>query len=417
MMSERSIAFNCLCKIINQKGYSQLVLKEALANVDEKQRPFITTLVYGTIQNYYYDEYMYMKYVPKKVDDKKIKVLLNMATYELCFMKTPSYAIIDEANELAKKKVNKRYASFVNGVLRNVDRNEALIEEADPIKHLAIETSHPEWLLRMWNKQYGEEIMRKIAYADNEKPRNVARYNRLKTTKEELKKAYDFKDGLLSEDALYLDGGNLAALKEYQEGKISIQDESSQMVAIVADPKEGDHILDVCAAPGSKSMHMAERMHNQGHIIAHDLHESRVDLMREGAARLGISNIEFKVFDSTKCHEEYTAESFDIVVVDAPCSGLGVLGRKPDIRLQNKSDSMDEIIKIQHDILESVSELVKVNGKLIYSTCSLNKKENDRQVEEFVAKHENYKLDMMKTIFPYEYHSDGFFIARLIRVK
>lgn len=416
-MSERSIAFMCLCKIVNQQGYSQLVLKEALESVEEQKRPFITTLVYGTIQNYYYCEYIYKQYVPKKVDDKKIAVLLAMATYELCFMKTPSYAVIDEANELAKKKVNKRYASFVNGVLRNVDRGSKEVMIEDEIKKLSITSSHPEWLLNMWRKQYGDDVMHKIVEADNEKPRNVARFNRLKCSKEELKESYGFIDGELSEDALYLDNGNLASLDAYKDGRISIQDESSQMVAIVADPKDDDRILDVCAAPGSKTMHMAERMHNHGHIIAHDLHASRVDLMKEGAKRLGITNTEFKVFDSTKCHEEYDKESFDIVVVDAPCSGLGVLSRKPDIRLQNKSDSMSEIIEIQKAILESVADLVKINGKLIYSTCSLNKKENDKQVEAFLEAHDNYRLDTMRTIFPYEYHSDGFFISRLIRVK
>ena len=361
-------------------------------------------------------EYLWKKHVNRKLDDKRLGVLFSMACYEIVFLNSPDYAVLDEANELAKK-INKRYAGFVNGVLRNVLRNSFEIEEENEIKKRAIETSHPEWLYRMWCKHYGEDVAYKIAQANNRKPKASCRFNRLKTTKQALIDKYGFKEGLLSEDALYLDGGNLASMKCYEDGEISIQDESSQMVAIVANPKENDMILDVCAAPGSKTMHMAERMNNTGHIIAHDLHASRVELMRNAATRLGVTNTEFKTFDSTKCHEEYSKESFNVVVVDAPCSGFGVMGRKPDIRLQDKQSSMDEILQIQAQILESVHELVKINGKLVYSTCSLNKKENEKQVESFVNKHPNYRIDYDRTIFPYEYDSDGFYICRLIREK
>ncbi|MBR3840182.1 MAG: 16S rRNA (cytosine(967)-C(5))-methyltransferase RsmB [Erysipelotrichales bacterium] len=415
-MSARAKAFHILNEVVLNNGYSQLLLKKELEKVPDQDKSIITTLVYGTIQNYFYMEYLWKKHVNRKLDDKRLGVLFSMACYEIVFLNSPDYAVLDEANELAKK-INKRYAGFVNGVLRNVLRNSFEIEEENEIKKRAIETSHPEWLYRMWCKHYGEDVAYKIAQANNRKPKASCRFNRLKTTKQALIDKYGFKEGLLSEDALYLDGGNLASMKCYEDGEISIQDESSQMVAIVADPKENDMILDVCAAPGSKTMHMAERMNNTGHIIAHDLHASRVELMRNAATRLGVTNTEFKTFDSTKCHEEYSKESFNVVVVDAPCSGLGVMGRKPDIRLQDKQSSMDEILQIQAQILESVHELVKINGKLVYSTCSLNKKENEKQVESFVNKHPNYRIDYERTIFPYEYDSDGFYICRLIREK
>lgn len=415
-MGDRATAFQILQEIVLHNGYSQLLLKKELDNVNELSKGRITTLVYGTIQNYIYMEYLWKQYVTRKLDDKRLGVLLSMACYELVFMDSPEYAVLDEANELAKT-IHKRYAPFVNAVLRNVIRGGYDIKESDAIKFRSIETSHPEWLYRMWCKHYGEDIAYEIAKANNRKPRACCRYNRLRTTKEQLIDEYGFLPGKLSEDALYLENGNLAALPCYEKGEISIQDESSQMVAIIADPKENDRILDVCAAPGSKTMHMAERMHNTGHIIAHDIHESRVELMKEASIRLGITNCEFKVFDSTKCHESYQSEVFDIVVVDAPCSGFGVMARKPDIRLQDKQSSMDEILAIQSEILESVHKLVRIGGKLVYSTCSLNKKENEKQIEAFMISHPEYRKDYECTIFPFEYDSDGFYICRLIREK
>ena len=415
-MSARLLAFQILQEVVLNNGYSQLLLKKKLENIDENEKNYVTTLVYGTIQNYFYMEYLWKKQVKRKLDDERLGVLFSMSCYELVFLNAPDYAVINEANELAKK-INRRYAGFVNGVLRSVVREGYEIKEENEIKRKAIETSHPEWLYRMWCKHYGEDIAYKIALANNQKPNASCRYNRLRTTKEELINKYGFKEGKLSEDALYLESGNLAKLECYEKGEISIQDESSQMVAIIANPKMNDRVLDVCAAPGSKTMHMAERMNNKGHIIAHDLHESRVELMKDAANRLGVTICEFKTFDSTKCHEVYEEESFDVVVVDAPCSGFGVMGRKPDIRLQDKQSSMDEILSIQKEILESVSGLVKIGGKLVYSTCSLNKKENEKQVEAFLEKFDGYQKDYEKTIFPFEFDSDGFYICRLIREK
>lgn len=415
-MNARQVAFDILNEVVLNQGYSQLILKQRLQNMEESDKKLITTLVYGTIQNYFYMEYLWKRHVSKRLDDKRLGVLLSLACYELVYLNSPDYAVLNEANEMAKK-LQKRYGGFVNAVLRNVIRSGFEIEETDPIKKAALETSHPEWLYRMWCKHYGEEVAYKIALADNQKPKATCRFNALKTTKAALIEKYGFKECELSEDGLYLDGGNLAALDCYQNGEISIQDEGSQMVAIIADPQDGDKILDACAAPGSKTMHMAERMNNSGQIIAHELHESRVELMRNASERLGVSNTEFKTFDSTKCHEAYPEESFDIVVVDAPCSGFGVLARKPDIRLQDKQGSMDEILNIQSSILDSVSKLVRVGGKLVYSTCSLNKKENEKQVENFIKKYPFYKVDYERTIFPFEYDSDGFYICRLIREK
>ena len=414
-MQIRYKAFQILCKVVLEDGYSQLELKKQLVNEEELDARFITNLVYGTLQNYYYMEYIYKKYT-KKLDDDRLGVLLCMALYEIKEMNSPSYAVVNEACEIAKKMQN-RYGGFVNAVLRKVIRDGFAIEESDPITYQAIETSIPLWLYKMWVKHYGEDVAKKIAKSANEKAYATCRYNRLKTTKKELIEEYGFKEGKLSEDSLYLENGLLASLDCFKDGRISIQDEASQMVAILTDPKPNDIVLDVCAAPGTKTTHMAERMGNQGHIIAQDIYESRVKLIEEGCKRIGIDIIEAKMQDATKVHEIYEKESFDVVLVDAPCSGLGVLSRKPDIRVHARQDSLDEILALQKAILESVSGLVKVNGKLTYSTCSLNKKENEKQIEDFLKNHMEYELISQRTIFPFEYHTDGFFICLMKRVK
>ena len=238
-MSARLLAFQILQEVVINNGYSQLLLKKKLENIDENEKNYVTILVYGTIQNYFYMEYLWKKQVKRKLDDERLGVLFSMSCYELVFLNAPDYAVINEANELAKK-INRRYAGFVNGVLRSVVREGYEIKEENEIKRKAIETSHPEWLYRMWCKHYGEDIAYKIALANNQKPNASCRYNRLRTTKEELINKYGFKEGKLSEDALYLESGNLAKLECYEKGEISIQDESSQMVAIIANPKKDE---------------------------------------------------------------------------------------------------------------------------------------------------------------------------------
>ena len=184
----------------------------------------------------------------------------------------------------------------------------------------------------------------------------------------------------------------------------------------MVDPKENDRILDVCAAPGTKTTHMAQLMKNTGEIIACDIHEHRVELIHNSIKRMGLNCIHPQQLDGTLAHESFEAESFDRILVDAPCSGYGVLKRKNDIKVHMEPSDMDEIIPLQASILESVSSLVKKEGILVYSTCTLNKKENEKQVEKFLKNHEEYTLLEMRTIFPYEYHSDGFFMAKFKKI-
>jgi len=413
-MTGREAAFRILCQVYLEKAYSQLLLKNSLEGMSEQDKAFVSRCVYGTIQNYRYVEHVWKKYA-NKVDDKKIKVLLSMSVYQLLFMDgVPAYAVVNEACELARK-IHRRYVPFVNSVLHRVCEDDHSISETNEDERFCIEVSHPTWMYKMWKKHYGEEVAQQICYCNNETPRSVARVNTLKISRDALCEKYGFEKGSLSEDAVYLPSGNATLLEGYKLGEFALQDESGQMVAIYSGVKRGDRVLDACAAPGSKSMHMAMRMGNTGEIIAQDIHEHRVKLIEEAASRLGVTCIKCYANDSLKCHEIYEAESFDVVVLDAPCMGLGVISRKPDIRLNTKQEDMDEILHLQRDLLESVYSLVKKGGTLVYSTCSLNKKENEMQSSAFRERHPEFVVERERTIFPFEAHSDGFYICVMKR--
>lgn len=416
-MKAREKAHQLLCDIILGKKYSNLVLRKELNDFDEQDTRFITNLVYGTIQNYLYVRYLWEDYVEKSIA-QDVAILMDMSIYQLEFMdKVPSYAVVNEAVEIASQLHRGKYKAMVNAMLRRFQREEKKKVTGNPLEVLSIQTSHPLWLVKMWEKQYGYEICEKICHDNQSVPTQACRVNTLVTSKEELLCNEKFKEGYLSKDGLLYEGGNIANTKEFLEGCVTIQDESSQCVALLVDPKANERVLDVCAAPGTKTTHMAQLMENQGEIIACDIHEHRVELIGNSMKRLHISCVKPTQLDGTLAHTYFEKESFDRILVDAPCSGYGVLKRKNDIKVHMDPTDMDEIIPLQRNILESVSSLVKENGVLVYSTCTLNKKENEKQIEFFLKNHEEYECVEMRTIFPYEYHSDGFFMAKLIKNK
>lgn len=415
-MKAREKAYNLLCEIILNKQYSNLILRKELNDFEEQDKRFITNIVYGTMQNYLYVRYLWENYVEKSIA-KDIAILMDMSIYQIEFMdKVPTYAVVNEAVEIASQLHKGKYKSMVNAMLRRFMREEKRVITGDDLTQLSILTSHPLWLVKMWNKQYGYEVTKKICYDNQEVPTLACRVNTLKSSKSELLINKKFREGYLSKDALLYEGGNIANTKEFLEGLITIQDESSQCVALMVDPKENERVLDVCAAPGTKTTHMAQLMKNTGEIIACDIHEHRVELIHNSMKRMGLNCIHPQQLDGTLAHESFEAESFDRILVDAPCSGYGVLKRKNDIKVHMEPSDMDEIIPLQASILESVSSLVKKEGILVYSTCTLNKKENEKQVEKFLKNHEEYTLLEMRTIFPYEYHSDGFFMAKFKKI-
>ena len=411
-MKARKFAYQALCEIILKKTYSNLYLKEHLNKVDEKDRALASNIVYGTLQNHRYVRYQW-EYLAKNPVKKEVAILLDMSVYQLLYLENvPSYAILNEAVDLAKKSEAKM-GSFVNGVLRNVMRNGKRGLPKDEMEALSIRYSYPLWLLKMWSAQYGNELMLRTVHAFQQVQRNSVRVNRMKASPQQLIDTGDFEKGRMCEDALfYIGDAPLATTSYYLEGMVSMQDEASMMVARIMNPKANDKVLDMCSAPGSKACHMAELMHDEGVVVCCDIHPHRVELIRAGAKRLHLKSLQPMVNDATKL-EHLQPQSFDRVLCDVPCSGYGGLGRKSDIKLHMESSDMDTLIPLQYDILKQGALMLKPQGVLVYSTCTLNKKENEKQIERFMKEHPNFKLLGMKTIFPHQCQSDGFFIAKL----
>ena len=411
---DRKIALEILMKYKQESSYLNLTINSYFSSMQlsSESKDFITRLVYGTVQNQIYLEYMLEPVLKTRVKAYE-KMLLLMSLYQHYFLNAiPDYAIVNEAVNLAKKKKGMKTAQFINAVLNQAFANERSLDELDEVTRLSVETSHPLWLVKMLIKQYGFEACQKICIENNTVPYKTARVNTLKSDIDTILLNNHFKKGKLSPDAVYYHGGNIAFSDEFKSGLITIQDESSQCVARLLDPKEGDYVLDMCSAPGGKTTHLAAIMKNTGRIDAFDLHEHKVPLVQGQCERLGVEIVNIRAYDSTRLIELYEKETFDKILLDGPCSGLGVLSRKPEIKY-NDSSAMDEIIVIQRNLLENAYDLLKRNGKMVYSTCTINKKENEKQVQAFIKRHPDIKILQERTILPFEYHSDGFYMCLL----
>lgn len=399
--------FNALCAVILEGTYSNLYLKKNLSQVSIKDQSLATRIFYGTLQNYHYSEYVWKQLVNRKVN-KKIQILLTMSVYQLLFLdKVPEYAICNDAVTIAKK-IDPKAAGFVNAVLRKVKTTQVKLPE-DPIASLAIESSLPEWLVKMWKAQYGLEKTQFICKYSNQILPIIVRRNSLRINETDFLKDTAFSK---FEDHLYIYHGNdIASHKYYQDGLMSIQDEGSYKIAYSLAASKGMKVLDVCAAPGTKSMAIAELMENEGSIDALDIHPHRVDLIKNDTKRLGIDIIHAKCKDACDLSD---LDMYDRILCDVPCTGYGVLSRKPDIKISMKSTDMDSLINLQARILLEASKHIKSSGLLVYSTCTLNKKENEKQIQSFLNDHDDFLLVEEKTLFPNE-NKDGFYYAILCK--
>lgn len=408
-------AYRILNQYFEDESFLNIALNEELKKSELKRedKDLCTTIVYGTIQNLLAIQYQLQPYIKGKRVKKKIKTLLYLSLYQLMYLdKIPEYAVINEAVNIAKKQ-GYQTSKFVNAVLRNFVRNERRsLEDLDELERISIETSHPLWMVKMFNKQYGLEKTKKICLEDNTPPTRSGRVNTLKASKEELLKEGCFKEGTLSKDALLYNKGNLALTSYFKEGKVTIQDESSQLVARLLDPQKTDYVLDMCSAPGSKTTHLSALMENQGKIEAYDLYEHKVKLVEYNLRRLGVKNVHIQAGDSTKLKEVYPEKTFDRILLDAPCSGFGVLKRKPEIKYHDSS-IMDGLVSLQALLLENAYYLLKNDGTMVYSTCTINKKENELMIQKFIEKHPDMEVIKQRTILNYEYHTDGFFMCKM----
>lgn len=411
---DREIALEILLKYKQQQSYLNLTINAYFKQNDltRQQKDLITKIVYGTVQNMLYLQYQLEPHLKTRVKNFE-KMLLLMSLYQHYYLDSiPDYAIVNEAVALAKKKKGIKTAQFVNAVLKNAFLFKRSVDCLEQLERLSILTSHPLWLVHMLSKQYGYETTQRICLSNNEIPRKSARVNTLKTSREKLLEDPLWEKGELSPDGLYYHGGNIADTIEFHQGLVTIQDESSQMVARLLHPLPHDKVLDMCCAPGSKTSHLAQLMNNTGEIHAYDLHEHKIALVEEQMKRLSIDIVKAKAYDSTLLTDIYEPETFDKILLDGPCSGLGVLSRKPEIKYHDSS-LMDEMIKIQEKLLENAYVLLKNGGNIVYSTCTINKKENEKQIQAFIQRHPHMKIIEEKTILPYVYHSDGFYMCLL----
>jgi len=328
---------------------------------------------------------------------------------------------------------------FVNGVLRTVGREKdnIVLPKEGTAEFLSIQYSHPLWLIKMWIAYFGYEETQKLCQANNCPPDVTIRVNTLKIERDLLKKELEksgatVTDGKIVPFALHLKKtADIGGLKTFKDGLFHVQDESSQLAVKVMDPQKGETILDLCAAPGGKSFTIAESMENEGKLISGDIYEHKMELISQGAERLGITIIEPRQQDATQWNEDY-ADAFDRVLVDAPCSGLGLMGKKPDIRMKKNGDEIDHLVPIQRQILENGAKYVKQGGILVYSTCTLCKKENEKSVEWFLKNHPDFVAEDITeflpkeiwqetaekgylTLLPHKSNTDGFFIAKMKR--
>lgn len=428
----REIALKILYKIDKQSGYSNLVLDEYLENERKKLTKndieFISKIVYGVVTWKLTLDSILEKYSKTKINKISTWIIniLRMGIYQIIFLdKVPKSAAVDESVKLCKKYGFKS-ANFVNAILRKVEKEDYLEfnQIPDKIKRISKMYSMPEWLIEEFLEEYDIQTVEEICKNSNLKPYTTIRINKLKITKDNLikqleEKQISYKESYL-EDFIYLEKvKNISNIDLFQKGYFTVQDEGAGIISIMLEPKQGQKILDACSAPGGKTTYIAELIKDNGQIIAWDLYPHRLELVKQNINRLGIKSIKTQVKDATILDESYI-EKFDKILIDVPCLGFGVMKRKPDIKWQRNKQDIKKITKIQIQILNICSNYLKKGGEILYSTCSILKKENQDIINEFlklrnVEKNRTevkFEKIMEKLILPKD-KTDGFYICKL----
>ncbi|HBC92962.1 MAG TPA: 16S rRNA (cytosine(967)-C(5))-methyltransferase RsmB [Pelotomaculum sp.] len=444
-ISARGLALRVLIDFEQDGAYANLALNKIL----EKYRPgkldraFATELSYGALRSLNTLDWVLSQFVSQPLDRQPLAVrnILRLGVYQLMFMdRVPPAAACNEAAELARQYGHQGVVRFVNGVLRNVARRLGDIQypalEEDPVEHIALKYSHPVWLVKRWLEEFGLEDTIAICRADNKPAPNTIRTNTLKINRDNLADRLA-REGLsvvktgLAPEGLYLDGFlSFGSLDSFREGLFQVQDESSMLAGRALMPPPGSFVIDACGAPGGKTTHLAQLMGNRGRILAFDIYPHKLDLIKENCARLGVGMVEAAFGDARELPAELHGRA-DFVLVDAPCSGLGVLRRRPDARWRKDPGEIPAVVQLQSQILESASRCVKDGGVLLYSTCSITHEENLGQVEDFLNRHPEFGLEGLGAtlpgeldnngtlrqgyvqLYPGNHGMDGFFIARM----
>lgn len=436
----REAALDILCRIEENDAFADLAMEAHLeeASLTPRDRALTTELVYGTLR--------WRRALDRELEarstrpiaelDGWVRNLLRLSVYQLRHLdRVPAWAAVDDAVRIAQRRGHKGIGSYVNGVLRNVARNSpaTLPDPEDPVEALATRSSFPSWVIRRWVDRYGMKESEDLASAMNERPPMTVRVNTLKITRDALaarlmsQEKVSARPTAYAPDGLVLeDSPPLLLLRAFHDGLLTAQDEASILIGHLVNPKPGEIIADVSAAPGTKTTHLAQLMEGKGRLIAMDPHPNRLKLVAEACHRLGVEIVE--------CHAgraEALAPSFgpicQRVLVDAPCSNLGVIRRHPDVKWRRRESDLETLPNTQHAILSAAATLVRPNGLLVYATCSLEPEENDSVVTRFLSERPDFHLDPPTRFFvpfessgflrlsPHRCGTDGFTAARFRR--
>ena len=435
MKNARETALAVLYKIEYEDAYSNLALKEGIPEAMSKaDKAFVTGLVYGTVARKLTLDGVIARYSSVKLKklSKYVRLILWLGLYQMMYMdRVPDSAAVNESVKLAKKYAA-RSAGFVNGILRSAAREGTEpLWSGDPVKDLSVRYSFPEWISRRWLERWGHRETERLMDALNQPPAMTIRVNRLKTNVRELTRILEAEGATVRPDPLYskslrVSGADLTG-KAFLNGLYTAQDTAASMAAAVLDPKPGEAVIDLCAAPGGKTTHIAELMEDSGSIRAFDIYEHKLRLIEENAKRLGIKSIRAEIGDGT-VYDPRLEKTADKVLADVPCSGLGIIRRKPEIKYRRSEE--DSLLAVQRRILENAARYVKVGGELIYSTCTIEPEENTDVIQAFLENHREFvtadisgyfpetmrKKTMQEgyvTLYPHIDGTDGFFICKL----
>ncbi|MCR1974863.1 16S rRNA (cytosine(967)-C(5))-methyltransferase RsmB [Clostridium sporogenes] len=439
MDNAREVALDVLKAVLYEGAYSNIVLNKKLnkSNLKDNDKALITEIVYGTLKYKETLDIIIQSYLknPIKTMDKNIANILRITIYQIRYLdKIPSFAAVNEAVEMSKK-ISIKYSKLVNGVLRNYIRtykNKKFYDDRNNLEKFSFIYSCPKWLIKMFISQYGIETAEKILKGLNERPNITVRVNNLKIDYDEAfekldEYGYNIEEGYICPEAIQIiKGKNIEKNPLFIEGDITVQDESAMLVAPSMELTEESIVLDLCSAPGGKTTHISEIINNKSKVYAYDVHQNKLSLIEENAKRLGIKNIETDVCDAAVFNKELK-EIAHRVLMDVPCSGLGIIRKKPEIKWTKNEKEIKNIIDIQRKIMNNGASYLKKGGILLYSTCTLNKEENEENINWFLKKYKNFKIEPLYygdvdniiyhkegfvSILPND-KMDGFFIAKL----
>ena len=420
----RKTAYLILDDIEKDGAFSNLAINHREKELKPTSPAFVRELVYGVLRYKYQLDHIWSQLMDRKGRVKRSdKIVLRMGLYQLMYMDSvPDYAAVSETVLLAKAYCKGR-EKFINGILRAYGRRkEELIwpdRDSDLTGYLSVRYSCERWIVNLWLTQFGEEKTEQMLAAANTTPRLCIRANTLKTTPEKLQERLEGEGFILTpmesvKEGFFAEGSGLIASDAYKEGWFSIQDESSMLAVCAVDPQPGETVVDLCAAPGGKTLFMAERMKNKGQIFAGDLYLARLELLKAQAERLGVSIVIPSAWDATILIP-HLQNAADRVLVDAPCSGLGVIRRKPEIKYRPEDDERRQLPEIQKKILDNACQYVKEGGILVYSTCTVNLEENAWVTQAFLERHPEFERIEEQQMYLGAQEGDGFYICKMKR--